>query len=305
MSNRFANEIALRLFDVDGPPPIAPLTATPAPNGNVSVGQAAFLDKDGLLARPVQPHSRDKAYYASRYADVVGNAMHSKFNERWWVELFAGPGRLYVTPSEEFVDGSPLEALRIRKPFTGYIFADLHAKSVDALKSRIRARGHSAHILLGDANDPVLHERILDLIPEGALVVLYLDPEGLELEFNTIRTFASRVKALDLLVNFPVNAVVRYLCAGHSDKVSRMLDYPDPQRLRREADSHGAVRNAFEEKIAKLGFGHITRRQVRAAQTQSPQYDLILASRNPTAAKLFNKVNAIDPDGQRQLGLGF
>jgi hypothetical protein len=54
----------------------------------------------------------------------------------WWVELFAGPGRLYVRDTDTFVDGSPLEALSIRNRFRGYVFADLDRACVDSLRRR-------------------------------------------------------------------------------------------------------------------------------------------------------------------------
>src|ERR1017187_4125154 len=66
---------------------------------------------DRLPARKVALHSLDKAHYAHYYADIVGRAMKSAYpGPLAWVELFAGPGRLYVKDLEAFKPGSPVEA---------------------------------------------------------------------------------------------------------------------------------------------------------------------------------------------------
>lgn len=53
------------------------------PEGHIS-------DERGLLARPIKPHSKEKAHYVSRYANTVSVAMAGKF-EIWWLEP---PGNL-------------------------------------------------------------------------------------------------------------------------------------------------------------------------------------------------------------------
>lgn len=108
---------------------------------------------DGLLTRKVALHSLDKAHYARYYADIVGRSMQSAYpGPLAWVELFAGPGRLYVKDLETFKAGSPIEAVSIPKPFSHYVFADLDPRCTDALRRRIErgTPGHpNVHVLDG------------------------------------------------------------------------------------------------------------------------------------------------------------
>ena len=103
-----------------------------------------------------------------------------------WVELFAGPGRLYVREEERFYPGSPVQAVGIKDPFEHYVFADLDPRCVAALDARIGHLPH-VHVLEGDANKAALHDRILALVPRDALVVLYADPAALDLDFETLK----------------------------------------------------------------------------------------------------------------------
>jgi three-Cys-motif partner protein len=225
--------------------------------------------------------------------------------ELWWVELFAGPGRLYVEPLDELVDGSPLEALAVRHPFHGYLFADLDAECVAALKTRVSQTGHrNAHVRQADANGEPIRRVAFELIRPDALVELYLDPEGLELNFATIKLLAERLPRLDLIVNFPVRGVVRYVSAGHVRLAQSLLGITDTSVLAGENGQWSNVRAAMNELLDELGFSHRTRRQVRLEHNRAGLYDLVVASRDPTAVRLFERANAIEPHGQRTFLLG-
>ncbi|MEJ7783717.1 MAG: hypothetical protein WKF96_02865, partial [Solirubrobacteraceae bacterium] len=131
-------------------------------------------DDEGSVSRVVQLHSADKDYYAYRYADIVSTAMAGKF-ELWWIELFAGPGRLFVEPRAAYAAGSPVRALGVRRPFDGYVFNDLDPQCVAALSSRVG--GHSGvHVSGLDANSAELFDYVTSIVPRGALVTVYGDP---------------------------------------------------------------------------------------------------------------------------------
>ena len=70
---------------------------------------------DAAFARAVSLHSSGKADCARRYAEIVGMAIKSWYTV--WIELFAGPGKLYVRETGRFVPGSPVEALNIPRRF--------------------------------------------------------------------------------------------------------------------------------------------------------------------------------------------
>jgi three-Cys-motif partner protein len=263
------------------------------------------LDQDGLLARVVKPHSLDKRHYVFRYADILGTAMRRKF-PLWWVELFAGPGRLWVAGEERFCDGSPLDALSIRHPLSGYVFADLDPRLTDALGERVAGHDRNVHVLTGDANSENIRREVFRIVPRDALVTLYLDPEGLELKLATIDAFARHYEHLDLLVNFPVTGLVRYLKAASGRPVlaASVLGIPDPERVVSTGADRANIRSVFHQHLDELRFVHRSTQPIRTHLTQSPLYDLLCASRNHRAPEFFESAKAIAPGGQRRFELG-
>jgi len=256
---------------------------------------------DGLLARAVCLHSLDKAHYAHYYADIVGTGMKTAYpGPLAWVELFSGPGLLYVKDLAAFKAGSPLEALGIRDPFDIYVFADLDERCIGALDQRVGGRGH---VLRGNANSAKLHDRILSLVPRNALVVLYADPAGLDLHFDTLRFFADRYKHLDLLLNFPVPGIDRALSAGHEEKASRVLNHPAPIELIGPGSGRPgtSLRQWFERQLGTLGYDQFEAQSIKLASKNVALYDLMLASREPRAKEFFREAIKRGPGGQYTL----
>lgn len=258
---------------------------------------------DGLVARVVQSHSLDKAWYARRYADIVGRALSARF-ELWWVELFAGPGRLWVAPEHRFADGSPIDALTIPKPFRGYFFSDLDRACTRALAARTAGLHPNVHIATGSANDREIHRRVFELVPQTALVVLYLDPEGIDVNFETIEAFARFYPRIDLIVNFPAPGAARAVGAGHTGRVEALLGVDDPSGLAGDgAHSRGGIRLAFAEQLDHLGLRYRAVTSVAQRRNRSPLYDLMVASRDPKSREFFEKASSVRLDGQRTLDL--
>jgi three-Cys-motif partner protein len=264
----------------------------------------AVPDNDGLHARPVKAHSAHKAHMVFRDLDTVTRAMRRQWFDLHYLELQAGPGMLLDEKTGSYVPGSPLQALSLPQPFDSYTFADGSQRCVKALTQRVV--GHpNVRVLCGDVNDPAHLARVVAPIPRRDLVIAYLDPEGLELHFETVRFLASQFRAIDFLINLPVPGIHRALRAGYVDHVARTLDHPDPEALLNndEARVTQAIRNWHAGRMRELGFEHITRRVVCVEANNSPLYDVVLASRHPRAVELFNKANRIDLGGQ--MGLSF
>jgi len=261
-----------------------------------------IYDERGLLARQIKPHSREKAYDTFRYANTVSVAMSGKW-KIWWLELFAGPGALHDAENDEFLPGSPVEALSVKMPFAGYSFGDINPACIASLRARVGDRP-GVHIRCGDANDADHIKELISPIPDDALLIAYLDPEGLELKFETIRVLA-RHKRIDFLLNLPVLAVDRELSRDpNSPKVAAMLEHDKPgDLLRAEVPAHVAIREHVKTKLVDLGFRPPIGTQIRSLGRKVPQYDLLLVSRNPAAEMLYRKATAKRSSGQRSLEL--
>ena len=286
--------------NVAGHCPIAPRTKQP----RLTTADGLVPDDTGLLARPIKRHSIEKAFKIGRFADTVATAIHGKLPV-YWVELFCGPGRLQVVETGEFVDGSPLQALAVRPRFTGYFFADLSAECVTTLRRRTLGE-EGVHVYRGDANSEEVLDAVTRAVPREALVIAYLDPQGLDLHLDTVRFLAWRYRRLDLLINLPLNGLLRYLSAPKNEpKAAAVLDHPDPRSFLSGGPRNGArdIRRHYAGQLRALGYLHQTSLAIRTADKKAALYDLIVAGRHPLTVELFQRANAIGVHGQRELGL--
>ena len=77
--------------------------------------EGLLADSHGRAVRIVHTHSRKKSKKVGFYAEIVVASMTGKWPSLWWVELHAGPGKLYEVETRELLDGSPLDALNTSK----------------------------------------------------------------------------------------------------------------------------------------------------------------------------------------------
>jgi hypothetical protein len=72
-----------------------------------------------------------------------------------------------------------------------------------------------------------------------------------------------------------------------------VLDHANPIELMSPQEGRTAqnIRDYYDERLRSVGLEYITRRQINTSTTNSPLYDVVMASRHPTAVKLFEKAN--------------
>ncbi|HEX3241344.1 MAG TPA: three-Cys-motif partner protein TcmP [Solirubrobacterales bacterium] len=283
-----------------GKTPTPPPTDLSAPQLPLITNGGLIPEEDsGALARAITSHSLTKQDRIIRYADTVSVAMSRRW-KIWWLDLFAGPGAVYHRHLSDFRPGIPVEvADRLQRPFDGYVFSDLSSECVSSLTQRLAARPNLT-IAQGDANDPLHIEALIARIPREALVLAYLDPQGLDLHLETIRLLAWRFRHLDLLINLPVRAIDRSISAKAIEPVKRVLEHPNPQLLLAGRRTDDNIRAWFQRKLSEMGYPEgLSVGETIRSENGVAQYDLLLASRSPTAIKLYRRANQSDSGGQR------
>src|SRR5690242_8395912 len=105
-------------------------------NGNCTV---AADPVDGLPVQCVREWASDKHYYLRRVVDATRH-VRAKFNPprgrggSCFVDLFAGPGRARILKPTEFVDGSPLVAIKAAAEnagaYTRVVLCDIDEENV-------------------------------------------------------------------------------------------------------------------------------------------------------------------------------
>jgi three-Cys-motif partner protein len=174
---------------------------------------------DGLLMRSSGDYAKDKLKILEAYVRMFIVSMRP---QNWrainYIDLQAGPGKNLFSPSSDVMLGSPLIALTAEHHFDNYWFVELNDKEYQALSKRISVspRSANAHVLQGDCN--IVVDNIVKRIEaidkpfikdtHPSLNLAFLDPEGIELEWETVEKLAN-MKRMDLIINFSTSGFTR------------------------------------------------------------------------------------------------
>lgn len=265
---------------------------------------------DGLETPTVGAWTKDKHHYLWRYIDIFTTGMKNSF-ELHYVDLFAGTGIAKIEDSE-LLWGSPLLAAQARSKFHRLHLCERDPKKFGALQRRLEAftQPIPPNLLQGDANEHVAS--IAAAIPAmGTLSLAFLDPYGLHLNFETIRTLTANHRRVDLLIYFPDRVDIlrnfdRYAADAFDTNLDRFLG-TDAWRN----ELKGIATNRRGEVILKIyqdrlrSIGYEFSDSVRISRRDDvPLYQLVFCSRHVLGAKFWKEIKKTEPDGQRQLNFG-
>jgi three-Cys-motif partner protein len=159
--------------------------------------------EDGLFCPEVGEWAEEKHSVVSLYAKLFSTGMKDRWDERVYIELYAGPGFAKVKHTSRVIAGSPLRALSLEHPFDKYIFCERQPQELDALKQRVERIAPSRKVAYvpGDCNQRV--SEILAAIPAHSanhrvLSLCFVDPFDIGIKFETLRKLSDRF--MDFLV---------------------------------------------------------------------------------------------------------
>ncbi len=148
------------------------------------------------------------------YLDAYTTALKDRRFKLMYIDAFAGTGRIAPSGSDDtdlhgFVSGSAARAVQVdNKPFDRLVFCEEDPNRCAALE-QLRATHPERNIVVENADANAW----LSAMHEDWRVwrgVLFLDPFGTEVAWQTIETIAN-VNALDTWILFPVSAIARML----------------------------------------------------------------------------------------------
>lgn len=167
-------------------------------------------------------HTDIKLSIVEKYLQRYSAALHTWCKYVLYIDAFAGTGvrtvrvrardgNLFEEPVPEQVEqrrGSAKIALDIDPPFERLIFMDIKQRHVDALNAlKTVYPGRDIKILQGDAND-LIRQEIRRYNWSKTRAVLFLDPYGMEVEWNTLSSIAE-TGAIDVWYLFPIAGLYR------------------------------------------------------------------------------------------------
>ncbi|MCZ6491372.1 MAG: three-Cys-motif partner protein TcmP [Acidobacteria bacterium] len=243
--------------------------------------------------------------YAAAYSTIV-NAR--KFHHVY-IDAFAGAGVHISKVSQEFVQGSPLNALLTDPPFREFFFIDIESQKTDLLRHFAGER-EDVHIFQGDCNEILLTEVFPKIRYEDYRRGLcLLDPYGLHLNWEVIAR-AGAMKTIDMFLNFPIMDMHRNSIWRQPERVSdsgidRMNAYWGDDSWRRiaykevatlfgpiEVKEEGSVIvKAFCERLRNVaGFENVARPLPMKNMQGAIVYYLLFASQKQVAGEIVNDI---------------
>ena len=182
--------------------------------------------------RKSQDYAKQKLDILLRFINMFTISMK---NKSWatlnYVDLLAGSGKNVIEKSKEVVLGSPLLALDY--PFDNFYFVEEDGENFASLDKRVSAcpRSQSVRRFHGDCNVEI--HRIVDEIRKidsraangswQSLNLVFADPEGLELHWETIATLGQETRS-DLIINFSTSGITRNIRAAFNSQKEHAID---------------------------------------------------------------------------------
>lgn len=167
------------------------------------------IQDDGLPIEKIKFHSTEKHNIIAYYAKMFSTGM-KKWQNRVYIDLFAGSGYSKVKGENEIRLGSPLIALAVKDKFSHYIFCEKDEEKINALRSRVERMNPNENVcfIQGDVNFNI--DQVLWKIPKfsssnNGISFCVVDPYAAStLNFNSINKLASNI-FVDFLVLIPTH----------------------------------------------------------------------------------------------------
>lgn len=184
--------------------------------------------------RPPSKTNRPKSgLFRKLYIDAFAGTGYRDAKQDDQIEGFFFPD-LAASEPQGLLEGSATLALRTDPPFDRYLFIEKSAercRHLEALRQEFQALSHAIEIRQGDANTEIQQLCKGDWRSQRA--VLFLDPYGLAVEWDTILAIAA-TKAIDLWLLFPLGVGVNRLLtrsgeipAGWRSRLDKLLGTTD------------------------------------------------------------------------------
>jgi three-Cys-motif partner protein len=238
--------------------------------------------------------------YASAYSTILA-AQKSPSLYHVYIDAFAGAGAHLTKSTDEFVLGSPLNALNVRPPFREYHLIDIEPEKIESLRE-LTARSDNVFIYQADCNT-ILLEKVFPRVryENYRRGLCILDPYGLDLDWS-VTLAAGRMKTLDVFLNFPVMDINRNVLwhdreAVEAAQVGRMNAFWGDESWRNiayrtdmnlfdwpEKQANDVIAEAFRTRLQKVaGFARVPQPLPMRNSTGAIVYYLFFASQKDTA----------------------
>ncbi|MCY4257485.1 MAG: three-Cys-motif partner protein TcmP [bacterium] len=254
-------------------------------------------------------HSYEKISILGDYLTAFAQAAKSAPN-RVYIDAFAGdPDNIIEGTNREFV-GSAKLALGVSPSFTHLRFFEKKSSRAQALRKLASSYCKSeVQVVEGDCNQQLAS--VLNKLPKQAPTFAFLDPDGMELQWSTIRAVADHKRRyaeqtgrskVEMWILFCTSGIVRMLGSnydeavtrGHPKKIADLYGAWGPweriweARLSGEFEPGQAKRAylyLYMDRLAGLGYKHLLVRPIKLRK-RNELYAMIFATDSPVGNKI-------------------
>ena len=262
-------------------------------------------EDDGLICADVGRWAEEKYRLIALYDELFSTGMKDKWDQRVYIDLYAGAGHSRIQGTRTFLKGSPLLALSVPDPFDKYIFCDESDERLDALMARVERIAPQANVkpIRGSCDTQI--EEICKEIPQpspdnSVLSLCIVDPFDFGLKHKTLRRLSQfYVDFLVLLaIGMDANRNYDHYVEGHHTKIDDALGNTEWRERWKNAGVHRRDFGRFlaaEFSASMESFGYLRQpidrmKLVRSDDKNLPLYYLALFSRNELAYKFWDNV---------------
>ena len=274
-----------------------------------------FVENDGLSCPEVGSWAETKYRLLALYDELFSTGMKNKWDQRVYIDLYAGAGYARVKGTAKILKGSPILALTVTHPFDKYIFCEENVELLDALKARVTRLSPQAQAVYIQGSCDAQIEQICKEIPKGSssnkvLSLCLVDPFDFGIKFETLRKLSGVYIDFVVLLAIGMDASRNYdhYVDGNSPKIDEALGNTEwRERWKavgvRRRDFRPFLAAEFAMSMKSLDYLEtpIDRMKlVRSDEKNLQLYYLALFSRHNTAFKFWDDVLKYSDD---QMGL--
>jgi three-Cys-motif partner protein len=273
--------------------------------------QNLHVDDDGLVCPEIRRWAETKYRLLALYDELFSTGMKNRWDQRVYIDLYAGAGYSHIEGTNRFLKGSPILALTVSDPFDKYIFCEEDAHLLAALKARVRRIAPDADVSYISGNCDTHVDKILAEIPKASarntvLCLCLVDPFDFGMKFETLRKLSEVfIDFLVLLaIDMDANRNYDHYVEGNSPKIDEALGNVEwRERWKklgaRRRDFRRFLASEFSLSMESLGYLRQTTERmklVRSDDKNLPLYYLALFSRHPTAHKFWDDLRKYATD---------
>jgi three-Cys-motif partner protein len=130
--------------------------------------EGLFVDDDDLFSPEVREWAETKYRLLALYDELFSTGMKNRWDQRVYIDLYAGAGYSHIQGTNKFLKGSPVIALTVTCPFDKYIFCEESDAPLNALEARIKRIAPSAQVMLIHGSCDSEIDKICAAIPRGS-----------------------------------------------------------------------------------------------------------------------------------------